>query len=309
MFHMMNEARISVGMASVMAGMGGYLYSLDYARNRPQGRPLVNRNPEDAQVMISEHADIKRMLMTQKAFVEGAQTLIYYSAQLIDQQKLCTDKDANARTDLLLGLLTPICKSWPSEFCLEANKLAIQVLGGYGYTREYPVERLYRDNRLNHIHEGTWGIQGIDILGRKMHNGAAVAVLREEIQDTIDSAAGMSGLREHCGQLIDALTQIETTVKSVGDAADPSLALANATLFLDAMGHVVIAWMWLKQAVAATRGLAQNNAADAAFYGGKLAATQFFFRYELPKTNASLALVAGLDSTCYDLTADQFTGS
>jgi butyryl-CoA dehydrogenase len=142
-----------------------------------------------------------------------------------------------------------------------------------------------------------------------MHNGAAVAVLREEIQDTIDSAAGMSGLREHCGQLIDALTQIETTVKSVGDAADPSLALANATLFLDAMGHVVIAWMWLKQAVAATRGLAQNNAADAAFYGGKLAATQFFYRYELPKTNASLALVAGLDSTCYDLTADQFTGS
>ena len=134
MFHMMNEARISVGMASVMTGLGGYLYSLDYARNRPQGRPLVNRNPEDAQIMISEHADIKRMLMTQKAFVEGAQTLIYYSAQLIDLQKLSSDKEVIARTDLLLGLLTPICKSWPSEFCLEANKLAIQVLGGYGYT-------------------------------------------------------------------------------------------------------------------------------------------------------------------------------
>jgi alkylation response protein AidB-like acyl-CoA dehydrogenase len=311
MFHMMNEARISVGMASVMAGMGGYLYSLDYARNRPQGRPLVNRNPEDTQIMISEHADIKRMLMTQKAFVEGAQTLIYYSAQLIDQQKLSTDKEANARTDLLLGLLTPICKSWPSEFCLEANKLAIQVLGGYGYTREYPVERLYRDNRLNHIHEGTWGIQGIDILGRKvqMHNGAAVAVLREEIQATVDSAAGMSVLAGHCTQLQDALAQIEATVKTVSEAADPSLALANATIFLDAMGHVVIAWMWLKQAVAATQGLQQGTAADTAFYQGKLAATQFFFRYELPKTDASLALVAGLDSTCYDLSADQFTGS
>jgi butyryl-CoA dehydrogenase len=311
MFHMMNEARISVGMASVMAGMGGYLYSLDYARNRPQGRPLVNRDPQDPQIMISEHADIKRMLMTQKAFVEGAQTLIYYSAQLIDQQKLSTDKEANARTELLLGLLTPICKSWPSEFCLEANKLAIQVLGGYGYTREYPVERLYRDNRLNHIHEGTWGIQGIDILGRKvqMHNGAAVAVLREEIQDTIGAAADMSDLAEYCTQLEDALAQIEATVKTVSDASDPALSLANATIFLDAMGHIVIAWMWLKQAVAATRGLGQGNVADEAFYQGKLAATQFFFRYELPKTNASLTLVADLDSTCYDLSVDQFTGS
>ena len=311
MFHMMNEARISVGMASVMTGLGGYLYSLDYARNRPQGRPLVNRNPEDAQIMISEHADIKRMLMTQKAFVEGAQTLIYYSAQLIDLQKLSSDKEANARTDLLLGLLTPICKSWPSEFCLEANKLAIQVLGGYGYTREYPVERLYRDNRLNHIHEGTWGIQGLDILGRKvqMQKGAAVAVLREEIQGTLDSAAGMSGLADHCVQLNAALEQVEATIKSVSEASDPALALANATVFLDAMGHVVIAWMWLKQAVAATQGLQQGNAGDTAFYQGKLAATQFFFRYELPKTKASLELVAGLDSTCYDLSADQFTGS
>jgi hypothetical protein len=249
--------------------------------------------------------------MTQKAFVEGAQTLIYYSAQLIDQQKLSTDKEANARTELLLGLLTPICKSWPSEFCLEANKLAIQVLGGYGYTREYPVERLYRDNRLNHIHEGTWGIQGIDILGRKvqMHNGAAVAVLREEIQDTIGAAADMSDLAGYCTQLEDALAQIEATVKTVSDASDPALSLANATIFLDAMGHIVIAWMWLKQAVAATRGLGQGNVADEAFYQGKLAATQFFFRYELPKTNASLTLVADLDSTCYDLSVDQFTGS
>ena len=206
MFHMMNEARISVGMSAVMSGLGGYLYSLDYARNRPQGRPLVNRNPEDPQVMISEHADIKRMLMTQKAFIEGAQTLIYYSAQLIDQKKLATDSAALARIDLLLDLLTPICKSWPSEFCLEANKLAIQVLGGYGYTREYPVERLYRDNRLNHIHEGTWGIQGLDILGRKaqMQNGAAVAVLRDEIQITLDAAADLAGLASHCVQLADA---------------------------------------------------------------------------------------------------------
>ena len=310
MFHMMNEARISVGMSAVMSGLGGYLYSLDYARNRPQGRPLVNRNPEDPQVMISEHADIKRMLMTQKAFIEGAQTLIYYSAQLIDQKKLATDSATVARIDLLLDLLTPICKSWPSEFCLEANKLAIQVLGGYGYTREYPVERLYRDNRLNHIHEGTWGIQGLDILGRKaqMQNGAAVAVLRDEIQITLDAAADLAGLASHCVQLSDALAQVEATIKAVSEADDSSLALANATIFLDAMGHVVIAWMWLKQAVAATVGLDRGHEPDTAFYQGKLAAAQFFYRYELPKIQSNLAIVASLDSTCYDLASDQFVG-
>ena len=310
MFHMMNEARISVGMSAVMSGLGGYLYSLDYARNRPQGRPLVNRNPEDPQVMISEHADIKRILMTQKAFIEGAQTLIYYSAQLIDQKKLATDSAAVARIDLLLDLLTPICKSWPSEFCLEANKLAIQVLGGYGYTREYPVERLYRDNRLNHIHEGTWGIQGLDILGRKaqMQNGAAVAVLRDEIQITLDAAADRAGLASHCGQLSDALAQVEATIKAVSEADDSALALANATIFLDAMGHVVIAWMWLKQAVAATVGLDKGHEPDTAFYQGKLAAAQFFYRYELPKIQSNLAVVASLDSTCYDLASDQFVG-
>jgi alkylation response protein AidB-like acyl-CoA dehydrogenase len=310
MFHMMNEARISVGMSAVMSALGGYLYSLDYARNRPQGRPLVNRNPEHAQVMISEHADIKRMLMTQKAFVEGAQTLMYFCAELIDTKKITNDHAANQRRDLLLDLLTPICKSWPSEFCLEANKLAIQVLGGYGYTREYPVERLYRDNRLNHIHEGTWGIQGIDILGRKvrMQNGAAVAILREEMQTTIDSATGHSELASFCDQLEEYLRLTEDTIFAVGQAEDPSLALANATIFLDAMGHLVIAWMWLKQAVAAVEGKQKGNKADDAFYDGKVAAMRFFFRYELPKIKPNLTLVGDLDATCYDLTADQFIG-
>ena len=310
MFHMMNEARISVGQAAVMSALGGYLYSLDYARNRPQGRHLAGKNPDAAQIMISEHADIKRMLMTQKAFIEGAQLLMFYSAQIIDELRSCTDDVEKRRMSLLLDLLTPICKSWPSEYCLEANKLAIQVLGGYGYTREYPVERLYRDNRLNHIHEGTWGIQGLDILGRKMqmHNGAAVAVLREEIQGTIDSAVSHPALAEHSAILIGALTQMEETVEAVAACEDKSLALANATVFLDAAGHIVIAWMWLKQAVAASEGLQAGNDVDRDFYEGKLAATRFFFRYELPKSKAALTLVADLDSTCYDLSATQFTG-
>lgn len=310
MFHMMNEARISVGMSAVMTALGGYLYSLDYARNRPQGRPLDNKNPDLPQVMISEHADIKRMLMTQKAFVEGAQMLMYYSSQIIDQQKISQDKQQNQRMSLLLDLLTPICKSWPSEYCLEANKLAIQVLGGYGYTREYPVERLYRDNRLNHIHEGTWGIQGLDILGRKvqMHNGVAVAILREEVQATIDAASAYSQLSGYSEQLTATFDQIEQTIAAVVSCDNKGLALANATIFLDAMGHAVIAWMWLKQAIAACKGLNDGDAGDKDFYAGKLAATQFFFRYELPKACTNLEVVADLDSTCYDLTAPQFLG-
>ncbi|MDG1906588.1 MAG: acyl-CoA dehydrogenase [Arenicella sp.] len=310
MFHMMNEARIGIGMSATIAGLAGYLYSLDYARNRPQGRHLTNKDPESPMVMISEHADVKRMLMTQKAFVEGAQCLIMMSAELIDKQKISENQQEKDRIALLLEILTPICKSWPSEFCLEANKLAIQVLGGYGYTREYPVERYYRDNRLNHIHEGTWAIHGIDILGRKvrMNDGAALTILKEEIQATIDSTNQSEDMAAYCEGLKGCLAKVDSTIAAVGAEKNPSLALANATLFLDAMGHIVIAWMWLKQAVAAKQGLESANAADQNFYQGKLAACQFFFRYELPKIDSELDLVASVDPTCFDLIDEQFVG-
>lgn len=310
MFHMMNEARIGVGMAAVQYALGGFLYSLDYARNRPQGRHPGNKNPETPQLMISEHADVKRMLMAQKSAVEGAQTLMYYCAQLVDEQKVSDDEEHRKRNALLLDLLTPICKSWPSEYCLEANKLAIQILGGYGYTREYPVERMYRDNRLNHIHEGTWAIHGIDILGRKVRiaGGGAIKILAEEMGGSIAEASAHPELSEYCLALAAAAKQVEQTIEAVSKSHDPVLALANATLFLNAMGHVVIAWMWLKQASTAQSALPTCPDADKAFYQGKLAATAYFYRYELPRINADLAVVAGLDTTCYELTAEQFVG-
>ena len=310
MFHMMNEARIAVGMGAVQSALAGFLYSLDYARNRPQGRHLSNKDPESKQVMISEHADVKRMLMTQKAFVEGAQALIYYSSELMDKERLCKDQQTKQGLHLLLELLTPICKSWPSEYCLEANKLAIQVLGGYGYTREYPVERFYRDNRLNHIHEGTWAIHGLDILGRKVRiaGGAATKILKGEMAETAKLAAEYPALKVYADELMTAFDHVQDTIDAVAKAPEMSLGLANATLFLNAFGHVVIAWMWLQQAIAATRGKADGSDADSAFYDGKLSATQFFFRYELPKIKADLDIVANLDSTCFDLTAEQFLG-
>ena len=184
MFHMMNEARLGVGMGAVALGYTGYLKSLDYARERPQGRPVTAKDPTAPQIPIIEHADVKRMLLAQKAYVEGGMALLLYCAKLVDLQHSAeTDAERDAVT-LLLDILTPVGKSWPSQWCLEANSLAIQVHGGYGYTREYDVEQHYRDNRLNPIHEGTHGIQSLDLLGRKVtqRGGASLAALGEAVE-------------------------------------------------------------------------------------------------------------------------------
>ena len=296
MFFMMNEARIGVGMSSTALGIGGFQYSLDYAKNRPQGRKLSNKDPLTSQVMIIEHTDVKRLLMLQKSYTEGALALGLYCSMLIDQQK--AEQIDIADSSLLLELLTPIIKSWPSEYCLEANKYAIQVLGGYGYTRDYPLERLYRDNRLNHIHEGAHAIHGLDLLGRKVSlaKGRTMELFRQEVEKTILKANGVDILQQFNESLSDALDLTEETIATTLNTPDVELALANATPFLDAFGHVVIAWMWLEQAVVASEKLQSKS--DDAFYQGKITACQFFFRYELPKIKTAYELVASLDDTC-----------
>jgi hypothetical protein len=204
MFHMMNEARIGVGLAATMLGMAGYQASLDYAKNRPQGRPMgpAGKDAAQPQIRIIEHADVKRMLLAQKAYCEGALALELYCARLVDEQHT---GDAGAADDarLLLEVLTPIAKSWPSEWCLEANSLAIQIHGGYGYTRDFPVEQYWRDNRLNMIHEGTHGIQGMDLLGRKvlMEEGRGLQLLAARMQATIEQAGLIAELAPHASAL------------------------------------------------------------------------------------------------------------
>ncbi len=310
MFHMMNEARIGVGHASVMAALGGYLYSADYARTRTQGRRIDNKDPAGPQVPLIEHADIRRMLMAQKAAVEGAQALCLHCATLVDALAATDDPEAKKRDAALLGLLTPVVKSWPSEHCLEANKWAIQILGGYGYTRDYPVERLYRDNRLNHIHEGTFGIQGMDLLGRKVggDRGETLARLVAAMRAGTAEAARVEALAADAARLDAALDELEATTAALLGCADPALRLANATLYLDAFGHVVIGWMWLRQALAAAGALrgALASGADRDFYEGKLAAWRYFIRYELPLATARLRLCRSLDATCLDAPAAAF---
>ena len=249
---------------------------------------------------IIQHADIRRLLLTQKAYVEGALALLLRCATLVDEQRTETDKAKLARITLLLEILTPVAKAWPSEFCLEANKHAIQVLGGYGYTRDFPVERLYRDNRLNSIHEGTHGIQGLDLLGRKvsMEDGAAMRALGVEIEATARDAAQEPSLATYAEALESAWrrTAALTDLLVAARKSAPARALANATIYLDMFGHVVIAWIWLQQAQIATAKLA-TGAGEVSFYEGKLAACRYFFRYELPKTETQARLLGTVDDT------------
>ncbi|MCQ4306946.1 acyl-CoA dehydrogenase [Pseudomonas stutzeri] len=303
MFQMMNEARIGVGMGAIMLGYAGYLYSLNYARERPQGRLPDGKDPVSAQVPIIEHTDIKRMLLTQKAYVEGAFDLGLYAARLVDDEHTAESEDERRNAAELLDLLTPIVKSWPSEFCLKANELAIQILGGHGYTREYPVEQYYRDNRLNPIHEGTHGIQSLDLLGRKLmqNKGAGLRQLLGLIQNCCARAAeypSLEPLREPLQQLVARLTAV--TQALLGDlmAGKVNLALANSALYLKVFGHTVIGWRWLEQAIRAEQGLAAGNPSDVDFYKGKQQAARYFLTWEVPGCQHELNLLDARDDTC-----------
>jgi hypothetical protein len=242
------------------------------------------------------------MLLAQKCYVEGAFALAMEASRLIDVERNEADEVVRHETHLLLELLTPIIKAWSSDWCLKANELAIQVLGGYGYTREYPVEQLYRDNRLNAIHEGTNGIQALDLLGRKamIQDGAALKLLFARMQETIAVARDVPTLAPYCAALGAAMQRCGEVTQVVGQAlarGEVRLGLANASCYMHLLGHTVIAWMWLRQAHVAAAALDPDGGHDAPFYHGKLAACRFFFTYELPTTAVSAALLEDLDDT------------
>ncbi len=301
MFHMMNEARIGVGMAAAMLGMAGYEASLAYARQRPQGRPIgpSGKDPAQPQIRIIEHADVKRMLLAQKAYCEGALALELYCARLVDELHTGSP-EARQEAHLLLEVLTPIAKSWPSEWCLEANSMAIQVHGGYGYTRDFPVEQYWRDNRLNMIHEGTHGIQALDLLGRKvvMDGGAGLKLLAGRINTTIERAGQHQGLAVHGHQLAKALKELGGATKAAWATGVAEEALANATPYLQAFGHVVMAWVWLDVALSAPSESPQHQ--------GLRAANRYFHEYELPKIGPWLQVVSSRQDVCRTMQDDWF---
>ncbi|HQT64956.1 MAG: acyl-CoA dehydrogenase [Acidocella sp. 20-57-95] len=287
MFHMMNEARIAVGLGATMTGYRGYRLALDYARNRPQGRPLGARDVASKQIPIIEHADVKRMLLASKTYTEGALALVLYCAKLVDDAATAATEEARAEAEAVLGLLTPVAKTWPSEWALAANELAIQVHGGYGYTRDFDVEQLYRDNRLNAIHEGTTGIQALDLLGRKIlrDGGKILGQFALRVRATIKSApAEFSGEAAALGA---AMLALQDCLRGLQGAHDEAEMLANATNFLSAFGHAVLGFVWLD--IVAHLDAERHGVS---FVEGKKAAARFFFAFEMPKIAAWLEPVS-----------------
>jgi alkylation response protein AidB-like acyl-CoA dehydrogenase len=288
MFHMMNEARIGVGLGAAVLGYTGFLHALAYAQERLQGRPTTAKG--GAPVAIIHHPDVKRMLLAQKSYAEGALALCLYCAKLVDEEKTAETEASRKDAQRLLDILTPIAKAWPSQWGLAANDMAIQIHGGYGYTRDFQVEQIYRDNRLNPIHEGTNGIQALDLLARKVRldDGVRLKLLTSEINKTcvLARASGDADIARYGADLERVLTHALSVTDTLAQTGDADLVAAQATPYLEAFGHMVVAWIWLQQALAV-----HNKGGGDAFLEGKKLACRYFFDWELPKATQNFALV------------------
>lgn len=288
MFQMMNESRIGVGLGAAAIASAAYYASLEYAKTRRQGRKLSEKNPDVPPVPIIEHPDVKRMLLFQRAIVEGSLSLILQCSRYVDMKKVLDGKEVE-KYDMLLEILTPIVKTYPSEMGILSVSAGLQCLGGSGYCDDYTLEQHFRDSRIHPIHEGTTGIQGMDLLGRKvlMNNGRAWTLYIEELQQAISQARKTPDLNDYAGQLDDALNQLQSTTRYLmGMAAEkgPEVFLADATLYLEFFGIVSIAWQWLRQGLAVQKALQDGpKKADMNFYRGKMVSLKYFYSYELPK--------------------------
>ena len=296
MFQMMNEARIGIGLGAAAIAYQGFNLSLEYARQRPQGRLASCSDPASPQVMLVAHADVRRLLLAQKAYAEGSLFMCLFASALFEDQHTAPDAAQRERAALLLDLITPIVKSWPSKYGCVANDHAIQVLGGAGYMREYGAEQLYRDQRLNPIHEGAEAIHGLDLLGRKLRlkEGAGHRILLAAAREDIARAQHWGETARLAQQLERGLQTLDATTTMLLRQLDADIdrGLANATLYLDLYGRVLAAWLWLKQALAAAAGLdADCHTDDQNFYRGKLHTARYYFDWELTQIDYQAALL------------------
>jgi len=291
MFQMMNEARIGTGIMAAGSASAAYYASLQYAKERPQGRHPGNKDVNAPQVIIAEHADVRRMLLFQKAVVEGSIDLLLQCSLYEDLSKISQDPVEKERAHLLTELLTPIAKSFPSEYGNESVSTGMQVLGGAGYCDDFPLEQIFRDIRVNSIYEGTTTIHGLDLLGRKvlMKDGKAVQYLTEEIQQTIVPAMANESTRamaENLAQSLDSVQQVMGHLLGLATTEDPKVFLADATIFLDYFSLHVIGWLWVREALAAAKALpSADGVNEENFYKSKIATARFYFNYMFTKTS------------------------
>ncbi len=314
MFQMMNNARLEVGMGATAIATAAYHSSLDYCRSRCQGRSVTAPKGSDP-VPIIQHADVRRMLLLQRAVTEGSLSLILHCGMYED----ILTKDPSAKDcHLLLELLTPVAKTYPSEMGILSTSAAIQCFGGYGYCDDFPVEQHFRDMRIHPIHEGTTGIQAMDLLGRKlvMENGRTLELLKQEMKDAMIRATQVGEtdpeLIRMAEQLSEALTQVETTAMGLGQVAmekGPDAFLADASLFLEMFGIMVIAWQWLTMATAASEALVKGKSKkkETLFFQGKIHVSRYFYAYELPKILSLAASLKKSDQMTTDIPDTCFT--
>jgi butyryl-CoA dehydrogenase len=310
MFQLMNEARIGVGMNATAIGTAAYYTSLAYAKERPQGRRISEKDPAKPQISIIHHADVKRMLLFQKSVVEGSLALNLYCSQLSDLIHV-EEGEAKERANLLLDLLTPIAKSYPSEMCCLSTSAAVQVLGGAGYTTDFTVEQFYREARIHPIHEGTTAIHGIDLLGRKItiHNGKSTQIFFEEVNKTMAEASNQASLQPFVEKLQRSLSKAQQAtgyLLGLAGKGETEKFLADATLYLEMFGIITIAWQWLNQGIVAQQKLNDAHEADQNFYQGKLATMRYFYEYELVKVDSLVKRLQSTDNVTIEMQSDWF---
>jgi butyryl-CoA dehydrogenase len=312
MFQMMNEARIDVGLSAAAIASAAYYASLEYARERPQGRRLSDKDPSLPPVPIIEHPDVRRMLLFQRAVVEGSLSLIFQCARYVDLMKVTTGEERE-RYGLLLDLLTPVAKTYPSEMGVLSVSQGLQVLGGYGYCDEFPMEQYYRDMRIHPIHEGTTGIQGLDLLGRKvlMNKGRAFDPFGGAVRETLGQAGETEALRPYASELkvaLEKLEQVTSLLKGIAAEGNAALFLADATLYLELFGIVAVAWQWLVQGIVIQRALNTDpSEKEAHFYEGKFSAFRYFFGYELPKIDGLVRRLTESDGLTVEMKTAWFS--
>ena len=287
MFSMMNEARIGTGIMATGAASGAYYASLRYATERPQGRHPSRKDVSTPQIPIVEHADVRRMLLMQKSVVEGSMAMLLEASLWADLAEQASDSPAGREAHLLLELLTPVIKTFPSEYGTLAVMNGMQVLGGAGYTDDFPLEQYYRDIRVNAIYEGTTGIHGLDLLGRKvvMEKGAGLRALSERVRADVERSAPTFPVEAAAlGRAAEELSVVTAHLMRVFADDGPEAMLADATLYLELFGLVVVGWHWLRMAAEAQRRLDVGDGRFRRdFYAGKVAAMRYFTEYELPK--------------------------
>src|SRR5450631_3331645 len=312
MFQMMNAARIMVGLNAVATASVAYQEALAYARTRTQGRAAATRDPSSPQLPLLAHADVRRMLLRQKAIVEGGLALLASTARTADLAAHATDVEERRRSKLLLDLLTPVAKSFPAEAGFEATALALQVHGGYGYSTEFLPEAWLRDQKLNRLHEGTTGIQGLDLLGRKAvaDGGAALHAFSDEVTRTLARAKAAGLEPTWAEQLAEALAELvdtSTALAARGAAGDVEGMLAHSNDYLTLFSIVAVGWQWLSMAAVALEALHSGpSEQDVAFYRGKLAAAHYWVVTELPRVTALAALCRSAENSYLHMLPEWF---